>query len=264
MHSRWADAGAKRTDGCALESVGQSRRHTQFGSSQPGAIFCPSPAFPVFTNQPAPPPAPWLQASAAMAASMLSPGCPRPWLFWVRELNLLFAPWGALTALAMPLPFWNAAMAYGAYMALNLAACSSRRQLSRALCALSEQHYAWALQAVTGRVRQAAAPPTAAHSAAGLQHLSPAVDPFTLLHALLHLLTACFVLGTIHRFEQQEYKAFVQPGSLAGSRPRPARQLGPRVPRSARSQPQGWCLYALATCVCVLFWAGCLWCLHPR
>ena len=91
-----------------------------------------------------------MQFSSLQAPFALGPpACPQPWLLWLREANVMLAPWTALLALAMPLPYRLAVPLHLAVATVNVAATGWRRRLSLALCAESGEHYVTAVQWTT-------------------------------------------------------------------------------------------------------------------
>lgn len=144
-----------------------------------------------------------LQFSSLQAPFALGPpACPQPWLLWLREANVMLAPWTALLALAMPLPYRLAVPLHLEVATVNVAATGWRRRLSLALCAESGEHYVAAVQWTTAWM----GPPGS--STAELPP-SPAAA-YWLLHATVHALTAALVLTLLHHTERRKRQAFAR------------------------------------------------------
>ncbi|PSC74328.1 Arginine deiminase [Micractinium conductrix] len=73
--------------------------------------------------------------------------CPPHFLFWAREANVIYAPWVALLALALPLPFRRAAPVHVAAIGLSMAGVEMRWRMSHALCPLSGARHSAVVQA---------------------------------------------------------------------------------------------------------------------
>ena len=192
------------------------------------------------------------QVSGLVAHAHLTPSCPGPPLFWLREASLTLAPWSALLALALPLPMRWAAPVAACVAALGSALTGHRRGVSTALCRAADGMYAEAVRRATAWL----SPPTLADVA------PDAAAAYWAVHVAAHAATAAATLQLLCRRERRQRRAFLAARRAAAPGPSSAA----RAPR-LRSPPRGLdasdARWAAVTAVCAVFCLGTFWAVYP-
>lgn len=215
-----------------------------------------------------------MQCLRLLARGVFSPGCPGPWLFWMREAYLMTAPWTALLALALRLPLRHAAPVHLCATLMNVAATGWHRQLSTTLCPLSEERYREVLQ-LLGSLAAWPGLPVAEWRQ---QDRPPPAASFLLVHTCVHVGAACLVLGLLHESECRGRQAFAQQQEqqrrqeeeeqqLAGSSAERQAGRGQQAQQQqglARGRRRARPIYPLLPLLLFFsFWVGCLLYLSP-
>lgn len=164
----------------------------------------------------------------------------------------MLAPWIAMLAVAMPLPFRVAAPAHAAAAALSLSATGWRQQVSLQLCPDSGRHYAAAARLAAAAVAWLSPP-----AARGATRPPSPAAAFWGLHAAAHLALSCLVLAWLHHSDRRRRREWAQQLWPAPTAPHRSKAAAPGHTEATPTT------LAAAWVLCPLFWLGCLLWLHP-
>ena len=179
---------------------------------------------------------------------------------------MIYAPWVALLALALPLPFRRAAPVHVAAIGLSMAGVEMRWRMSHALCPLSGARHSAVVQAAVDTVAWLLHPAPGSAAGARRQGAAPPShkSSFCAVYCASHVAAACLTLHLLYRWEAGKRRAFArqqQAGSSwssgSGSSSSVAAAQQQLHARVRRSLVTSW-RELLPIALCCALWVECL------